>query len=80
LFIPAAQFKTVPTMRAAQFVRRRLGRGFERMAQPMIGGITQRGSGTTELGATLPRFLEMEQQHGSVIRAMWKQSGPSPGQ
>src|SRR5207253_2180961 len=62
----------------AHFVRRRLGReAFERMAQPMIGGIYTADPEKLSLRATLPRFLEMEREHGSVIRAMWKQ-GRSP--
>ena len=65
----------------AHFVRRRLGReAFERMAQPMIGGIYTADPEKLSLRATLPRFLEMERTHGSVIRAMWKQrrSGSNP--
>ena len=64
----------------AQFVRRRLGReAFERMAQPMIAGIYTADPEKLSLRATLPRFLEMERVHGSVIRAMWKQRrGSSP--
>ena len=59
----------------AQFVRRRLGReAFERMAQPMIGGIYTADPEMLSLRATLPRFLDREREHGSVIRAMWKQS------
>jgi protoporphyrinogen/coproporphyrinogen III oxidase len=58
----------------AQFVRRRLGReALERMAQPMIGGIYTADPEKLSLRATLPRFLDMEREHGSVIRAMWKQ-------
>ena len=58
----------------AQFVRRRLGReALERMAQPMIGGIYTADPEKLSLRATLPRFLDMENEHGSVIRAMWKQ-------
>jgi oxygen-dependent protoporphyrinogen oxidase len=44
------------------------------MAQPMIGGIYTADPEKLSLRATLPRFLEMEREHGSVIRAMWKQS------
>ena len=65
----------------AQFVRRRLGReAFERMAQPMIGGIYTADPEKLSLRATLPRFLEMESTHRSVSRAMWKQrrEGGSP--
>lgn len=58
----------------ADFVRRRLGReAFERMAQPMIGGIYTADPEKLSLRSTLPRFLEMEREHRSVIRAMWRQ-------
>ena len=59
----------------ASFVRRRLGReALERMAQPMIGGIYTANPEQLSLQATMPRFLEMEREHGSVIRALRKQS------
>lgn len=57
----------------AQFVRRRLGReALERMAQPMVGGIYTADPERLSLRATMPRFLEMEREHRSLIRAMWK--------
>src|SRR5436190_5747510 len=63
----------------AQFVRRRLGReALERMAQPMIGGIYTADPEQLSLRATMPRFLEMERAHGSIIRALRKQARP-PG-
>jgi protoporphyrinogen/coproporphyrinogen III oxidase len=59
----------------AQFVRRRLGReALERMAQPMIGGIYTADPEKLSLRATMPRFLEMEREHGSLIRALRKES------
>jgi len=62
----------------AQFVRRRLGReALERMAQPMVGGIYTADPEQLSLRATMPRFLEMERAHRSLIRAMWKQSRSS---
>ncbi len=58
----------------AHFVRRRLGReALERMAQPMIGGIYTADPETLSLQATMPRFLEMERKHRSLILALWKQ-------
>lgn len=57
----------------AQFVRRRLGHeALERMAQPMVGGIYTADPERLSLRATMPRFLEMEREHRSLIRAMWK--------
>jgi oxygen-dependent protoporphyrinogen oxidase len=40
------------------------------MAQPMVGGIYTADPETLSLRATLPRFLEMEREHRSVILAM----------
>ena len=58
----------------AQFVRRRLGReALERMAQPMVGGIYTADPERLSLRATMPRFLSMESEHRSLIRAMWRQ-------
>jgi oxygen-dependent protoporphyrinogen oxidase len=55
----------------AQFVTRRLGReALERIAQPMVGGIYTADPAKLSLRATMPQFLEMEQQHGSLIRAL----------
>ena len=54
--------------------RRRLGtEAFERMAQPMIGGIYTSDAENLSLKATFPRFLEMEKEHGSIIKALIKQ-------
>ena len=58
----------------ADFVRRRLGKeAFERMAQPMIGGIYTSDAENLSLQATFPRFLEMEREHGSIIKALLAQ-------
>ena len=58
----------------ASFVRRRLGKeALERMAQPMVGGIYTADPETLSLRATLPRFLDMEQRHRSLILAMLRQ-------
>lgn len=59
----------------AQFVRRRLGQeALERVAQPMVGGIYTADPERLSLRATMPRFLEMEREHRSLIRALRKQS------
>jgi oxygen-dependent protoporphyrinogen oxidase len=57
----------------AAFVRRRFGQeALERMAQPMVGGIYTADPESLSLRATMPRFLEMERQHRSLILSMWK--------
>ncbi len=55
----------------AGFVRRRFGRqALERIAQPMIAGIYTADPEKLSLKATFPQFLQMEREHGSVIRAL----------
>lgn len=54
----------------ASFVRRRFGQqALERLVQPLVGGIYTADPEKLSLKATMPRFCEMEQSHGSVIRA-----------
>jgi oxygen-dependent protoporphyrinogen oxidase len=55
----------------ATFTRRRFGRQvLERIVQPMVSGIYTSDPEKLSLAATLPRFIEMERRHGSLIRAM----------
>ena len=61
------------------FVRRRFGReALERVAQPLIGGIYTADPELLSLAATIPRFLQMEREHRSVIYAMWQVSRKKP--
>jgi len=58
----------------ATFVTRRLGReALERVAQPLVGGIYTADPTRLSLAATMPRFLAMERDERSVVRAMWRQ-------
>src|SRR5256885_5325375 len=50
------------------------------MAQPMVGGIYTADPEQLSLRATMPRFLEMERTHRSLIRAMWKARRKTPEQ
>jgi oxygen-dependent protoporphyrinogen oxidase len=53
------------------FVRRRFGvEVLERIAQPLIGGIYASDPDQLSLGATMPRFKEMEHRRRSVTLAM----------
>lgn len=70
----------------ASFVRRRFGReAFDRLIQPLVGGMYTGDPERLSVRATMPRFLEMEQQYGSLIRAMRRKpttrdaAGPSSG-
>jgi oxygen-dependent protoporphyrinogen oxidase len=75
LFLPRRKSNGVADESLASFVRRRLGReALERMAQPMVGGIYTADPETLSLRATLPRFLDMERDHGSVVLAMLRKA------
>ncbi len=53
------------------FVRRRLGReALERIAEPIVAGIHAGDPELMSVRATFPMFLDMEQQHRSLILAM----------
>lgn len=55
----------------ASFVTRRFGREvLDVVAQPLVSGIYTADPQTLSLKATFPQFLELEQKHGSVIRAL----------
>ena len=74
LFLPRKNTNGVNDESLASFVRRRLGEeALARMAQPMVGGIYTADPETLSLRATLPRFLDMEQKHRSLILAMLRQ-------
>jgi protoporphyrinogen/coproporphyrinogen III oxidase len=63
----------------AHFIRRRLGsEALERVAQPMVGGIYTADPEKLSLQATMPRFLEMEREHRSIIRALRKGASSPP--
>ena len=55
----------------ASFFSRRLGReAFERVVEPLMAGIYAGDAQQISLRATFPRFLDLERQHGSLIRGM----------
>lgn len=71
LFIPR---KTNRDESLSSFIRRRFGQeALDRIAQPMIGGIYTADPDTLSLRATMPRFLDLEDSHGSVIRGLLAQ-------
>jgi len=59
----------------AHFVRRRFGQEvLERLVQPLVGGIYTSDPEKLSLQATMPRFLEMERDYRSLIRASRRQA------
>jgi oxygen-dependent protoporphyrinogen oxidase len=65
----------------ASFVRRRFGNEvLERLVQPLVGGIYTSDPERLSLKATLPRFLDMEKQHRSLILGSRKQAADAESQ
>jgi protoporphyrinogen/coproporphyrinogen III oxidase len=55
----------------AAFLRRRFGaQAFQRVLEPLMAGIYAGDAERMSLRATFPRFFELEQQYGSVVRGM----------
>ena len=53
----------------AEFATRRLGReAYERLVQPLVAGIYSADPTKLSVAATMPRFLEMEQQFGGLLQ------------
>ncbi len=85
LVIP--QKKTGEDETLGSFVTRRLGReALDKIAEPLIGGIHAGDPDQMSLKASFPRFIQMEQKYGSLIRAMLagrrnmpKPKPPEPG-
>ncbi len=73
LFLPAKDHGQDGDESLGGFVRRRFGReALERIAQPLVGGIYTADPDKLSLRTTMPRFLEMEVNHRSLIKAMRK--------
>lgn len=69
LIIPKKKEDTDETL--GGFVSRRMGKEvLDKIAEPMIGGIHGGDPDSMSLKASFPRFLKMEQDHGSLTLAM----------
>lgn len=69
LFIPRK--KTESDESLADFVCRRLGKeALDKIAEPLVAGIHAGDPETMSLKSSFPRFLELEQKYGSLIKGM----------
>jgi len=69
LILPRKKSDTEESL--AAFVRRRLGReALERIAEPLVAGIHAGDPETMSLQSTFPRFIDLEQEHRSLIWGM----------
>jgi oxygen-dependent protoporphyrinogen oxidase len=63
----------------ASFFRRRFGaQAFDRVLEPLMAGIYAGDAEQMSLKATFPRFLELEQEYGSIIRGMMAAKKKTP--
>ncbi len=54
------------------FFRRRLGKeAVDHIVEPLLTGIYTGDADQLSILATFPRFREMEQEHGSLLKALW---------
>jgi protoporphyrinogen/coproporphyrinogen III oxidase len=62
----------------ASFVRRRFGQeALTRIGQPLIGGIYTANPETLSLRATVPKYLDYEQEYGSVTKGLLAEQAKS---
>lgn len=71
LFVPRRKGSSDETL--GEFVRRRLGReALDKIAEPLVAGVHAGDPETMSVRASFPKFVQMEQEHGSLIRGMLK--------
>ena len=69
LILPASRSAADESL--ASFLRRRFGRqAFERLMEPLMAGIYAGDAEQMSVRATFPRFVELEQARGSVLRGL----------
>lgn len=69
IFIPPKQGREDETL--GSFVRRRLGReALDKIAEPLVAGVHAGDPETMSMRASFPKFMEMEEEHGSLIKGM----------
>jgi oxygen-dependent protoporphyrinogen oxidase len=72
LFIPARHENGDESL--ADFIRRRLGQeALDKIAEPLMAGIHVADPESLSLQATFPRFIQLEQKYGSLIKGMLAQ-------
>ncbi len=66
--IPARRDTTDESLK--DFAVRRLGReAFERLVEPIVGGIFTAQAGQLSMQGAMPEFVDMERKHGGLLRA-----------
>ncbi len=71
VFIPRKRSREDETL--GDFVRRRLGReALDKIAEPLVAGVHAGDPETMSIRSSFPKFVQLEEEHGSLIRGMLK--------
>jgi oxygen-dependent protoporphyrinogen oxidase len=74
LFVPKRRKKGDESL--GDFVRRRLGKeALEKIAEPLVAGVHAGDPDTMSIQSSFPKFVELEQEYGSLIRGMLARIG-----
>jgi oxygen-dependent protoporphyrinogen oxidase len=77
-FIPKRRAKGDETL--GDFVRRRLGReALEKIAEPLVAGVHAGDPDTMSIRSAFPKFVELEEEYGSLILGMVKRMAALKG-
>ncbi len=86
MFIPRKKDKADETL--GSFVRRRLGQEvLDKIAEPLVAGVHAGDPETMSVRASFPKFVQLEEEYGSLIKGMLKRmelmkkahKAPAPG-
>ncbi len=87
MFVPKRREKGDETL--GDFVRRRLGKeALDKIAEPLVAGVHAGDPETMSIRSSFPKFVQLEEEHGSLIRGMLKRmaamrrsraAAPKPG-
>lgn len=71
MFVPRKKDDKDETL--GEFVRRRLGQeALDKIAEPLVAGVHAGDPETMSVRASFPKFVQLEQEYGSLIRGMLK--------
>lgn len=74
LFIPKRRKKDDESL--GSFVRRRLGQeALDKIAEPLVAGVHAGDPETMSIRSSFPKFVQLEQEYGSLIRGMLARIG-----
>jgi protoporphyrinogen/coproporphyrinogen III oxidase len=77
LFIPAKQDAADESL--ATFITRRFGaEAVQRLAEPLLAGVYNADPQRMSIQATFGNYAQLEREHGSLIRGLWRKSQQQP--